>query len=75
MPFETANNEAATDESKPAKEHTHESGRWARRGGAFTGGLLARRAPTRLFYCGDYTGNLLKLFCQFTPYSIHAIHV
>ena len=71
MPFETAK-DAAMSLNQGA--HTHESGRWAR-WGAFTGELSAGRAPTRHFYCGSYTGNLLKLFCQFTLFSIHAIGI
>ena len=71
MPFQTANNEAAMSLNK---EHTHESGRWARRG-VFTGELSAGWAPTRHFYCGSYAGNLLKLFCQFTLFSIHTIGI
>ena len=50
------------------------SGRWARRG-AFKGELSAEQAPSRDFYGGSYTGNLLKLFCDFLLFSVLAIGI
>ena len=59
-----------------AKEHTHGSACWVRRGvstGERSAGPFQFKVQTRHFYCENYMENLLKLFFQFTLFSIHAI--
>ena len=43
--------------------------------GERSAGPFQFKVQTRHFYCENYTENLLKLFFQFTLFSIHAIGI
>ena len=72
MPSETANNEAAMSLNQGAHTRVRSLGQ-ARHLRGWALGRTSSHPP--FFYCGNCTGNLLKLFCQFTLFSIHTIGI